>query len=128
MHEIERTEPRVVGAASMMATTLAASFQTFKTNLEITGLQQATVSTRQRAVRNAVARRLTVLDSFVTGSYKRHTLISPLKEADVDVFVVLSSEYYAADGYATLLDRVRRVLLETYPSTPKISRNGCAVR
>lgn len=110
-----------------MATTIGASFQGFKANLEITDLQQSTVSIRQQRVRDAVARRLTVQDSFVTGSYRRHTMIGPLKEADVDVFVVLSPEYYAAGGYATLLDKVRKVLLETYPTTPKISRNGQAV-
>lgn len=110
-----------------MPTTAASSFQRFRSNLEITDLQQSTVSTRQRAVRDAVARRLTVVDSFVTGSYKRHTMISPLSEADVDVVVVLDPSYYQADGYTSLLDRVRRVLLETYTTTPRISRNGQAV-
>src|SRR5438067_2476363 len=97
-----------------MATTIAASFEGFKNNLEITTLQQSTVSTRQQSVRDAVARRLTVKDSFVTGSYRRHTMISPLSKADVDVLVVLDSTYYASDGYGALLDRVRTVLLETY--------------
>ncbi len=109
-----------------MATTIASSFQTLKANLEITSLQQATVATRQRNARDAVAR-LTVLDSFITGSYKRHTMISPLSEADVDIFVVLNVSYYSANGYGTLLDRVRKVLLETYTETPRISRNGQAV-
>lgn len=85
------------------------------------------MSIRQTNVREAVARRLTVLDSFLTGSYKRHTMIGPLKEADVDVFVVLDASYLAADGQASVLDQVRAALLETYPSTPKISRNGQAV-
>lgn len=110
-----------------MATTVAASFRGLRSNLEITSLQQSTVSTRQQRVREAVERRLTVTDSFVTGSYKRHTMIAPLKQADVDVFVVLNSSYYSQNGQASLLDRVRKTLLETYPSTPKISRNGQAV-
>jgi Second Messenger Oligonucleotide or Dinucleotide Synthetase domain len=106
---------------------MAASFERFKANLEITTLQQSVVSTRQRSVRTAVARRLAVADSFVTGSYRRHTMIAPLSQADVDVFVVLDPIYYESDGHARLLDRVRRVLLETYPSTPRVSRNGQAV-
>lgn len=110
-----------------MATTIAASFERFKSNLEITGLQQSTVSTRQQAVRKAVERRLTVLDSFVTGSYKRHTMIAPLNRADVDIFVVLDPTYYAVGGHAALLDQLRRTLLETYSTTPRISRNGQAV-
>jgi hypothetical protein len=110
-----------------MATTITASFEAFKNNLEITTLQQSTVSTRQQNVRDAVAGHLTVKDSFVTGSYRRHTMISPLSKADIDVFVVLDSSYFTTDGYAALLDRVRTVLLETYTKTPKISRNGQAV-
>jgi hypothetical protein len=99
----------------------------FKSNLEITGLQQSTVASRQQSVRAAVARRLAVTNSFITGSYSRHTLISPLNTADIDVFVVLDAGYFDASGYATVLDRVRRILLETYPTTPRISRNGQAV-
>lgn len=110
-----------------MARTIAASFEAFKSNLEITALQTTTVATRQQNVRDAVARRLTVKDSFVTGSYSRHTMISPLSSADIDVFVVLDPNYYVVDGYAALLDRVRGVLLETYTKSPKISRNGQAV-
>lgn len=110
-----------------MATTIAASFARLKSNLEITSLQQRTVSARQSNVRDAVARRLTVKESFVTGSYSRHTMIAPLSEADIDIFVVLDPSYYTADGYAALLDRLRGVLLETYTKSPRISRNGQAV-
>nr|WP_194946124.1 CBASS oligonucleotide cyclase [Mycolicibacterium malmesburyense]CRL76802.1 hypothetical protein CPGR_04096 [Mycolicibacterium malmesburyense] len=110
-----------------MATSIQSSFLVFKSNLEITGLQQSTVSARQQSVRAAVARSLTVTNSFVTGSYSRHTMISPLNSADIDIFVVLDAAYFDSNGYATVLDHVRRVLLETYPTTPKISRNGQAV-
>ena len=58
----------------------------------------------------------------------RNTLIAPLKTADLDVFVVLNSEDWSANGsQANLLDRVKRVLKKTYPETPEISRNGQAV-
>jgi hypothetical protein len=110
-----------------MPTTIPASFERLKSNLEISTLQHSTVSTRQQRVREAVARGLTVKDSFVTGSYKRHTMIGPLGEADVDIFVVLDPSYYSANGYGNLLDRVRGVLLETYTKSPRISRNGQAV-
>ena len=110
-----------------MSTAVPASFQQLRSNLEITALQQSTVSTRQQNVRDAIKQGLTVKESFLTGSYKRHTMISPLKEADVDVFVVLDVSYYNANAPAALLDRVRNVLLKTYPTTPKISKNGQAV-
>jgi len=78
-----------------MATTVQQSFLRFKQNLEITGLQASTVSTRQQSsVREVVERRFGVLDSFLTGSYSRSTMIAPLKEADVDIFFVLESKYF----------------------------------
>jgi len=68
-----------------------------------------------------------VRDSFLTGSYMRNTMIAPLKEADIDIFVVLDVKYYAEEGHAALLDKVKRVLKKTYPKTPDISRSGRAV-
>ena len=57
----------------------------------------------------------------------RDTLISPLKTADIDVFVVLDPKYWTADGQANLLDRVKRLLKKSYPNSPEVSRNGQAV-
>jgi hypothetical protein len=115
-----------------MATTIASAFQQLKTNLEITGLQKSTVSTRQTTVRDVVGRDLKVKGSFLTGSYSRSTMISPLKEADVDIFIVLDSDYYyhyngQNGGQAGLLDLLKRTLRKTYTRTPDISRNGQAV-
>lgn len=109
-----------------MAKTIAQSFKDFKSNLEITDLQESTVSSRQKNVRAVLDEGLAVLDSFLTGSYSRKTMISPLKDADVDIFVVLDPSYYKQDGYASLLDKVKGVLKKKY-KTPDISRNGQAV-
>src|SRR5437763_1167291 len=77
-----------------MATTIQQSFLRLRQNLEITGLQESTVSTRQKTVRQVLEAGLTVEDSFLTGSYSRQTMIAPLKEADVDVFVTLDAKYF----------------------------------
>jgi len=110
-----------------MAKTITQSFDKLCSNLEITDLQQSTVSTRQSNVRDAMSKGFVVLEDFLTGSYSRSTLIAPLSEADVDVFVILDPKYYSADGQASLLDSVKRTLKLTYPKTPRISRNGQAV-
>jgi len=116
-----------------MATTILSAFQKLKENLEITGLQKSTVSTRQNSVREVVESDLAVLDSFLTGSYSRNTMIAPLKDADVDIFIVLDSKYFyhydkgQNGGQAGLLDLVKRTLRKTYTRTPDISRNGQAV-
>lgn len=75
---------------------------------------------------------LSVSDSFLTGSYRRHTLIPPLKDADIDIVVVLAVSYFnnyngSNGGQAGLLDLVKRTLRRTYSQTPDISRNGQAV-
>ena len=54
-------------------------------------------------------------------------MISPLKEADIDIVAVMHHSYYQPDGHASLLDRVKRILQKRYPTTPKISRDGQAV-
>lgn len=102
------------------------AFGQLRRNLELTGLQEQTVATRQRNVREAVAAQLKVTDAFPTGSYRRHTLIGPLRRADVDVMAVLDRSYRAR-GPRAVLDLVRDVLLAEYTRTPKISRNGQAV-
>ena len=115
-----------------MATTINQAFLRLKQNLEITGLQEATVSTRQKSVREVLDAGLTVKESFLTGSYSRSTMIAPLNDADVDIFAVLDVSYYhhyngQNGGQAGLLDLVKRTLRKTYTKTPDISRNGQAV-
>lgn len=116
-----------------MATTIESAFQKLKENLEPTGLQKSTISIRQNNVRDVVEKDLAVLDSFLTGSYSRSTMIAPLKEADIDIFIVLDSKYFyhydngQNGGQAGLLDLLKRTLRKTYTRTPDISRNGQAV-
>jgi len=110
-----------------MPRTIAAAFEQLKNNLEITGLQKTTVSERQQNVRDAIEKELKVPDSFLTGSYSRSTMIAPLNEADVDIFIVLDPSYYLQNGAASVLDKVKNVLRKTYTKTPDISRNGQAV-
>ncbi|MBL8150358.1 MAG: nucleotidyltransferase, partial [Blastocatellia bacterium] len=110
-----------------MATTILQGFNKLRSNLEITSLQESTVSTRQTNIRQVIESEMSVLDSFLTGSYKRSTMIAPLSGADIDIAVVLDPKYYAYDGHASLLDKVKRVLRKTYTKTQEISRNGQAV-
>lgn len=115
-----------------MARSVSQAFQEFTSRLEITDLQSSTVSSRQQTVRGVVEAGLKVEDTFLSGSYSRNTLIAPLSEADIDVFVVLSSQYFhhyngQNGGQAGLLGLVKRTLRRTYTRTPDISRNGQAV-
>ena len=116
-----------------MPTTTNESFAQFKRNLELTEPQSSVVSTRQNSVKDVVANNMTVVSSFLTGSYKRHTMIAPLQEADIDIFVVLDNSYFHRydkgqnGGQAGLLDLLKRTLLRTYTKTPHVARDGQAV-
>ncbi|AIC30006.1 nucleotidyltransferase domain-containing protein (plasmid) [Rhizobium etli bv. mimosae str. IE4771] len=111
----------------LMIKTIRDAFWQFKANLEITSLQETTTSTRQQSVRSAVENDFAVLDSFLTGSYRRNTMIAPLSAADIDVFIVLDPKYYAASNQLSLLSAVMRALKREYPKTPKIKPDGQAV-
>jgi hypothetical protein len=110
-----------------MAKTISEAFRKLRENLEITGLQESTVSTRQTNVRVALKDDFDVNESFLTGSYRRNTMIAPLAEADIDMFVVLDAKYYSANGQMGLLESVKRALRKTYKTTPEIRPDGQAV-
>ncbi|MEQ1618372.1 MAG: CBASS oligonucleotide cyclase [Gemmatimonas sp.] len=110
-----------------MSRTIDEGFRQLSRNLEITDLQGQAVSTRQTNMRAALENDFTILDSFLTGSYQRSTMIAPLKEADVDIVVVLDPKYYRQSGQADLLAAVKKALRKTYTTTPDISPNGQAV-
>jgi hypothetical protein len=111
---------------------IADSFARLRSNLEITDPQATLVSTRQQTIRKTIDNGLKVMDDFLTGSYARSTMISPLHEADIDIFFCLDPAYYRHfnginGGPAGLLDLTKQTLKKTYSSTPDISRNGQAV-
>ena len=110
-----------------MPTTIMQGFQKLKEYLEITALQENIASTRQQNIRDALKSDLNIIDSFLTGSYRRNTMIAPLSDADIDIFIILDPVYFRQDGQAAILDRVKQVLRKTYTKTPDISRNGQAV-
>ena len=110
-----------------MVKTVTEAFRVLRSNLEITDLQEQTVSGRQQAIREVLERDFDVKDTFLTGSYRRSTMIAPLKDADIDIFVVLDVKYHKSDGKKALLENVKRSLRRTYTKTPNIRPDGSAV-
>jgi hypothetical protein len=109
-----------------MPKTINSGFDELQSRLNITTLQAGTVSARHTNLRDVIKAEFTTIDDFLTGSYRRSTMVLPLKDADVDVMIVLDPSYYNKYTATALLDRVRTVLLKKY-TTPKISRSGQAV-
>lgn len=115
-----------------MPYTVAESFARLRSQLEITDIQSSVVSVRQQTVRKIIDGAMRVEDDFLTGSYARSTMISPLSEADIDIFICLHPSYFTHfnginGGPAGLLDLAKTTVRKTYSSTPDISRNGQAV-
>jgi tRNA nucleotidyltransferase (CCA-adding enzyme) len=98
-----------------MPMTVTQGFQKLKENLEITTLQEKTTSERQQNIRDALKTDLNVLDSFLAGSYRRNTMIAPLSEADIDIFIILGPEYFEQNGQAMLLDKVKLSCPDGHP-------------
>src|SRR5260370_41932627 len=110
-----------------MPTTILGGFNQLRQNLEITDLQAATVSTRQKNVREAVEKEMTVVGSYLAGSYARSTMIGPLSKSDVDIFVILDASYFEKYKPTALLDRVRTGLLKTDEKEPRVNGKRQAV-
>lgn len=92
-----------------MVKTISEAFRQFRTNLEITTLQESTTSTRQQNLRDTVTEDFEILETFLTGSYRRNTMIAPLTAADIDVFIVLDPKYHADQNQHVLLSCIRPV-------------------
>lgn len=95
--------------------TIAEAFQNFRSNLEPTASETNDAARRQKKIRSQVEASISVADSFLTGSYARHTAVRPLK--DVDIMVVLDHDErsYLDKAPSAILDRVSDVLEPHYP-------------
>lgn len=110
-----------------MVRSIAEAFRVLRSNLEITDLQEEIVSGRQQAIRKVLELDFSVKETFLTGSYRRSTMIKPLKEADIDIFAVLDARYYRDNGKEFLLKSIKNSLKKTYTKTPDIRPDGSAV-
>src|SRR3989442_1468903 len=63
--------------------TVTEAFASFKSNLELSDKLQDKASATQQEVRTDLGKYLIITDSFLSGSYPRHTKIDPLKDIDV---------------------------------------------
>ncbi len=94
--------------------TIGQAFELFKSALEITQSEQDAAKYCQETLRARLERRLTILDDFLTGSYKRDTKIRPLN--DIDLFIVLDPGFFT-HGPAGVLRQVASHLRASFPNT-----------
>ncbi len=97
--------------------TVDEAFLKFKGRLEITDTELSDASSRQTTIRRQIQAWIDVQDTFLSGSYVRHTKTKPLK--DVDIFVVLGAKAQSWRGRppVELLQEFKRFLSSEYGDT-----------
>jgi hypothetical protein len=70
--------------------TVTEAFTIFKSELELPERKQDQAASAQKEIRLEVAKQIYIHDSFLSGSYARHTKIDPLKDIDV---ILIHNQY-----------------------------------
>ena len=105
-------------------TGLPAKFEQFRKNIELTKNQRDKIISSHIHLRQNNLRTLPYVDdAFLTGSYKRHTMIKPPN--DVDLFVVINHSQYEITPNAAICQipiliagcvKINHVLFLTLPT------------
>jgi hypothetical protein len=93
-------------------------FEKFRSKIEPTEQEKNAISASHTRIRSILENSIdiNVVDSFLTGSYARQTMIKPLK--DVDFFVQVHYGEHKNDNSMQLLQKLRKALRKAYPLTP----------
>lgn len=111
--------------------TVSEAFETFKTELELPDRKQKEAADAQKEMRERVSIYLPIENSFLTGSYARHTKIDPLN--DIDVFLVRNKNRtgLSSDGSGIFpgvaLDQVSDAVARAYPRGATIKKQNRSV-
>lgn len=94
--------------------TIDDGFRKFKSRLELNDREQQNASGRQKEVREYLDTKFSIVNSFLTGSYRRHTKTKPLK--DIDIFFVLdeSERDYRDKAPSVVIEDFHKALAEKY--------------
>jgi len=94
-----------------------------KINLNLGDDERTLIEEKQNVLREKLREQLSLQDDFLTGSYKRHTIIKPKTDEekfDVDVFVAFGKEDYGDTDLSDLRKIVTGALHETKEENPDL--------
>ena len=96
---------------------LPTKFEKFRQKIELTDNQRDKIKTSHKHLRENILQPLNyVSHTFLTGSYKKKTLVNPAN--DIDVFVVLKGYTQYDVKPNSILDKLKKDLDITYQKTP----------
>jgi predicted nucleotidyltransferase len=105
---------------------LSTKFDKFRQRIELTQNQRDKIKASHKHLRESILQPLDyVSNTFLTGSYKKKTLINPAN--DIDVFVVLRGYTQYDIKPNTILDNLKKELQKTYPNTTIKQNKPCIV-
>jgi predicted nucleotidyltransferase len=105
---------------------LSTKFEKFRQKIELTQNQRDKIKTSHKHLREKILQPLDYIShTFLTGSYKKKTLINPAN--DIDVFIVLSGYTQYNIKPNTILDKLKKDLQKTYPNTIIKQDKPCVV-
>ena len=109
---------------SQQRTGLPTKFSRFLRNIELTENQRQRIINSHTYLRSQLQQFDYVRDTFLTGSYKKNTMIKPPN--DVDIFVVINHSYSEITPNA-VLSKLKRHLLHSYPNSTIRQDKPCIV-
>ena len=112
------------GFGSQQRTGLPAKFDQFRQNIELTNSQKQSIINSHTYLRSQLQQLDYVSDTFLTGSYKKNTMIRP--PSDVDIFVLVDYDSNEITPN-TVLGNLRRDLLASYPNSTVRQDKPCIV-
>lgn len=109
----------------IVRTGLPTKFETFRQNIELTESQRSQIISSHLHLRENILQGMNFISStFLTGSYKRRTMIRPPN--DVDIFIEVNYQTYDITPQA-VLNLLKRELQSTYPNTSIRQGKPCIV-
>lgn len=116
----------MLSAYSQQRTGLPSKFEKFKQNIELTQNQKDKIIKSHTHLRQRNLQPLIyVRESFLTGSYKKNTMIRP--PSDVDSFVVLNAQSWEWNAPDYFLNKLKRDLNYYYPNSVIRKDKPCIV-
>jgi len=106
-----------------MPYTVAASFDKFRENIELSGDHRETANKRRDSIVSLLSKTFDIVEAFPSGSIPRYTALRDY--ADLDVFVVLHYTQHIKDRKPSQVLKAVRDALADY--TTSVRRNGQAV-
>ena len=93
-------------------------FEKLRSQIEPTEKEKSSISASHTKMRTMLENSAEVktVDTFLTGSYARDTMIRPLR--DVDFIVQVNYGHHQNDTPMQLLNKIARILRSAYPLTP----------